>query len=618
LKDPSLATTDAFPLDKMALRTTVLRPLLCRQWFAASSSAVRPKSSRLRLPEARFLGTSVPVGGKHKMPEIPPEEEKFIVRSPYSDIEVPEVNLTDFVFRDIKEFEDEIALVCGFNGREYTYEMAYGMIKKFGSGLLRMGAKKGDVLGMVVPNFPEFPIAFFGAAGVGVTVTTMNPTYRPEEIARQLENSGAKYVLVFSMFLENIKQACEIYPGIEKIIVMGDVGEGGPNIIPFIELALMDDGALYGTNRDDFDPVEDIAVMPYSSGTTGPPKGVALTHYNLVANMVQILHPDVKMVEKTTKGRQEVTIAVLPFFHIYAMNTIMTLGLHLGTKTVTVPKFEPELYLRALSTYKPTYLALVPPLVSFLSTNPMVKAATHLASVQTVSGGAAPFGPALIEKFMEKCAPREVKFREGFGMTESSPVSHIQPEQNARLGGCGHPVPSTIAKIVDIDTGSALGPNADGELLVAGPQVMQGYHGNKKATKATIVDGWLHTGDIARYDEDGQFVIVDRLKELIKVKGLQVAPSELEDLIRRHKGVNDVAVVGVPDDRAGELPRAYVVRKNRNVLEQDIIDYVSEHVAPHKRLAAGVMFVETLPKNQTGKLLRRELKAQVFKGSFGY
>ena len=201
-------------------------------------------------------------------------------------------------------------------------------------------------------------------------------------------------------------------------------------------------------------------------------------------------------------------------------------------------------------------------------------------------------------------------------MTESSPVTHIQPERNARLGGCG--LPSTIAKVVDIDTGAALPPNTDGELLVAGPQVMQGYHGDEEATKATIVEGWLRTGDIARYDEEGQFVIVDRLKELIKVKGLQVAPSELEDLIRRHPGVNDVAVVGVPDDRAGELPRAYVVRKNRNVLEQDIINYVSEHAAPHKRLAAGVMFVETLPKNQTGKLLRRELKAQVFKGSFGY
>ena len=167
---------------------------------------------------------------------------------------------------------------------------------------------------------------------------------------------------------------------------------------------------------------------------------------------------------------QEVTIAVLPFFHIYAMNTIMTLGLHLGTKTVTVPKFEPELYLKALSTYKPTYLVLVPPLVSFLSTSPMVKA-SMLSSVETVSGGAAPFGPALIKKFMAKCAPNVVKFREGLGMTESSPVTHIQPERNARLGGCGHPVPSTIAKVVDIDTGAALPPNTDGELLVAGPQV---------------------------------------------------------------------------------------------------------------------------------------------------
>ena len=158
----------------------------------------------------------------------------------------------------------------------------------------------------------------------------------------------------------------------------------------------------------------------------------------------------------------------------------------------------------------------------------------------------------------------------------------------------------------------------DGELCVAGPQIMKGYYRNEKATRKTVIDGWLHTGDIARYTDDKQFFIVDRLKELIKVKGLQVAPSELEDLIRRHPGVNDVAVVGVPDERAGELPRAYVVRKNRNVTEQSIVDFVAERVAPHKKLGAGVMFVETLPKNQTGKILRRELKAQVFKGSFGY
>jgi len=203
-------------------------------------------------------------------------------------------------------------------------------------------------------------------------------------------------------------------------------------------------------------------------------------------------------------------------------------------------------------------------------------------------------------------------------MTESSPCSHVQPQENAVLGGCGHPVPNTIAKIVDITTGAALGPNEDGELCVAGPQVMKGYHRNEKATKKTVMKGWLHTGDIAKYQEDGQFFIVDRLKDLIKVKGLQVAPSELEDLIRRCPGVLDVACVGVPDERSGELPRAYIVRKDRFVLEQPIMDYVAERVAPHKKLGAGVMFVETLPKNQTGKVLRRELKAQVFKGSFGY
>lgn len=275
------------------------------------------------------------------------------------------------------------------------------------------------------------------------------------------------------------------------------------------------------------------------------------------------------------------------------------------------------LKIRFLFFSQPTWLAVVPPLASWLSTSPQVKP-QYLSSVVAVSGGAAPFGPALIDKFLEKCAPNEVNFREGFGMTESSPVSHFQPPENAVLGGCGHPIPNTICKVIDIDSGKALGPNEDGELLVAGPQVMKGYHNNKKATDKTVIDGWLHTGDIAHYDESGQFFIVDRLKELIKVKGLQVAPSELEDIIRRHPGVNDVAVVGVPDERAGELPRAYVVRKNRNVQEQSIIDWVAERVAPHKKLGAGVMFVETLPKNQTGKILRRELKAQVFKGSFGY
>jgi 4-coumarate--CoA ligase len=430
-----------------------------------------------------------------------------------------------------------------------------------------------------------------------------------------LENSNSKYVLTIGLFLQNIKQACEIYGGVEKIIVLG-MDDKPDDCLGFIDMIIYDDGSLYDQDRS-FDVYEDVVVLPYSSGTTGPPKGVSLTHHNMVANMCQINHPKVTMLLPTRKEEQEITVAVLPFFHIYAMNTIMTMGLQVGAKIVTLPRFEPEQYLKALVTYKPTWLNLVPPLVSFLSNHPAVKT-DYLKSLHAVTGGAAPFGPALIEKFKEKCAPNEVKFREGFGMTESSPVTHFQPDEGAILGGCGHPIPNTLAKIIDIETGEPLGPEEDGELLVAGPQVMKGYYRNQKATESTIIDGWLHTGDIARYNADGQFFIVDRLKELIKVKGLQVAPSELEDLIRRCPGVEDVAVVGVPDDRAGELPRAYVVRKNRQVLEESIVDWVKERAAPHKHLAAGCMFVETLPKNQTGKILRRELKAQVFKGSFGY
>jgi 4-coumarate--CoA ligase len=546
-----------------------------------------------------------------------PGEEGFIVKSRWSDVKIPEMNLADFVWEDIEHNAANTALVCGMTGRSYSFAMAHGLSRKFGSALLRMGAKRGDVIGLVLPNIPEFPIVFMGTVGVNMTVTTMNPTYRPEEIARQMENSGARFIVTIGMFVENIKQSCDIYTGVEKIIVIGDPATVPEDCTSFLDLVMNEDGSLYGQDKS-CNAMEDVAALPYSSGTTGPPKGVCLSHYNLIANLCQSAHPDCLPLRPFKEtGVQESTLAVLPFFHIYAMELVMLFNLRSGAKSITLPKFEPESYIKALDTYKPTFLNLVPPLVSFLATNPAVKPSL-LNSVTFVTGGAAPFGPALIEKFMEKVLPHKMEFREGFGMTESSPMTHVQPEKDAVLGACGSPISNTWAKIVDTETGEILGEEQQGELCVSGPQVMKGYYKNSSATNSTVVNGWLMTGDIAKYDASGQFTIVDRLKELIKVKGLQVAPSELEDLMRRHSGVLDVAVVGVPDERAGELPRAYVIRKNRNVTEQSIIDYVAERVAPHKKLGAGVMFVETLPKNQTGKILRRELKAQVFKGSFGY
>jgi len=557
-------------------------------------------------------------GSPHPTGLIDKEDEKFVIRSPYTDVEIPEVNVADYVWSHAADYPDNVALVCGMTGRQYTYEMAQQMSQKFGSSLRRCGAQKGDVVALILPNIPEFPIAFLGSVGAGLTVTTINPTYKAEEISRQLDNSGAKYILTIGLFLQNARQAISELTDtkIKEIIVLG-MDETPEDCQSFMSMMIIDDGSMYKIPDEKMNPHTDVAVMPYSSGTTGPAKGVCLTHYNLVANTCQVTSPEVSDVRATREtGYQEITLAVLPFFHIYAMTTIMIMGLHMGLKVVTLPKFEPEMYIKALITYRPTLLNLVPPLCNFLATDHGVKS-QHLSSIKFVTGGAAPFGPTMIQNFMDKVAPNIIKFQEGFGMTESSPVTHVQPRENGFLGGCGYPVPNTMAKVVDMESGELLPPGEDGELCVSGPQVMQGYHRNKRATKNTIKDGWLLTGDVARYREDGQFVIVDRLKELIKVKGFQVAPSELEDLIRQHDGVINVAVTGIPDERAGELPRAYVIRKNRKVHEVHIMKFVAAHVAPHKKLG-GVMMVDSLPMNQTGKVLRRELKAQVFKGSFGY
>jgi len=577
-----------------------------------------------RAPVVSSRALSVSASLHHARSQVPvglikPGEEDKIFHSRLPQLEIPEMNIADFVWKDSDKYADDVALVCGMTGRSYKYGMAKGMATKFGSAIIRSGLVPGDVMGMVVPNLPEFPIAFLGAVGAGITLTTMNPTYRAEELAKQLANSEAKAVMTIGMFLPNVKQAVEICGGGITIIVLG-MEDTPSDCVPFLDMVLGDDGSLY-KGETEVDPHSHIATLPYSSGTTGPPKGVCVSHFNLVANLLQITSTQPYSLTKghpSHHGGQDVSVAVLPFFHIYAQTVIMLGQMREGNKVITLPKFEPETYIKALVNYKPTVLHLVPPLVSFLATNPAVKS-QHLESVNAVTGGAAPFGPTLLQQFTDKIG-KKVDFREGFGMSESSPLTICQPnEDNLRVSGsCGEPVANTIAKIVDTETGEILGKGERGEICVSGPQVMLGYKNNPSATAETIKDGWLMTGDVAEVDENGQFFIVDRLKELIKVKGLQVSPSELEDLIRRHPGVLDVAVIGVPDERDGECPRAYVIRKNKNVLEQSIVDWVAEKAAPHKKLTQGVMFVDSLPKNQTGKILRRELKAQVFKGSFGY
>jgi len=531
-----------------------------------------------------------------------------IVSSRHDDCTLHDLTITQRFFDQASVWPNNIAVECGITGRKYTYDKVRDLSRRFGSALVRMGFQRGEVFGMVLPNLPEFPIVMFGAAGIGMPVTTVNPIYTADEIARQMQGSGATAIICVPQMTETIREVARLCPTIRRMIVIGS--EEG-----FVSIGdMFQDPGDYFNDNIEMDAREDIFVLPFSSGTTGLPKGVMLTHFNVNSNISQLRVPGTLHLKDCGLANfQEVFVCVLPFFHIYGMVAVMLVGFDLGAKLVTLPRFDTDSFLNTVHLHHPTVLHLVPPLVSFLGHNKdWKKEAFH--RLHTICCGAAPLGAAAATKLMDRLNIDGCILQEGFGMTESSPVSHMGPISNYKIGSCGELVSRTLAKIVDINTGEALGPNQEGELCVFGPQVMKGYYNNEKATQETVdTEGWLHTGDIAIYDEDNQFFIVDRLKELIKVKGLQVAPSELEDLLRRHPAVLDVAVIGVEDEMAGELPRAYIVLKKNHAgtSTQEIRNFIAPQVAAHKQLKGGVVFIDSIPTSATGKLLRRELKAQL-------
>jgi len=349
----------------------------------------------------------------------------------------------------------------------------------------------------------------------------------------------------------------------------------------------------------------DTLCIPYSSGTSGLPKGVVLTHSNLIANLIQLSHKS----EFISMDSTDVLVGVLPFFHIYGLVVLMNLSLMLGCKLVTMPKFDPALFLKILKVHGVTVAHVAPPLVNFLAKHPVIDSVLPLPKLRELFSGAAPLGPELIEAVIKRLDLEEV--RQGYGMTEMSPASHVTPYGDKSFGAIGKLLPGMQAKIVSTETGETLGPGERGELCCAGPNIMKGYLNRPEATAGCMDDdGFLHTGDVAVVDENGVFRIVDRVKELIKVKGFQVPPAELEAVIAGYDKVGDVGVIGVPDERAGELPKAFVVKQKgcEALTEEEVIAYVADKVAPYKKVAY-VEFVETVPKSAAGKILRKELRA---------
>jgi acyl-CoA synthetase (AMP-forming)/AMP-acid ligase II len=512
----------------------------------------------------------------------------MIFKGPYPDVEIPEMALTPFVLQKARELGNKAALIDGPSGRQISYAELAKLINNVAANLAQRGFKKGEVFGILSPNIPEYAIAFHGVATLGGTVTPINPLYTEHEIAHQLKDAGARFLVTVPGCLDKAKEAAA-EANIEEVFVFGS-SEGATSF----DTLLVPNG---NPPEVDINPRKDLVALPYSSGTTGLPKGVMLTHHNLVSNMKQ-------MEGLSYFVETDTLICVLPLFHIYGLVVILNMGLYTGVTIVTMPRFELEGFLKAAQDYEVSLAHLVPPIVLSLSKNPIVDN-YQLPKLKTIFCGAAPLGEDLTRVCMTRL---DCQIRQGYGMTETSPVTHSSPAPpyEIKFGSVGVPAPNTECKIADLETGEALGPNEKGEVCVRGPQIMMGYLNKPEATAQTIdADGWLHTGDIGYADTDSHFFIVDRAKELIKYKGFQVPPAELEALLLTHPCVADAAVIPYPDDEAGEVPKAIIVLKEESEAEA-ILDFVSERVAPHKKIRY-LEFVDKIPKSPSGKILRRVL-----------
>ncbi len=508
-------------------------------------------------------------------------------RSPYPDIDIPDSPLTPFALRHAERLGDRPALIDAASGETLTYAALSDAVRRVAGGLAQCGLGKGDVLAIFAPNCADYAVAFLAAASFGGITTPVNCLATAEELARQLADSGSHYLLTTPDLLDVAQRATDQHP-MREIFVLGK----SDGATPFAELLRSEPAEALPP----IDPAHDVVALPYSSGTTGLPKGVMLTHRNIVANVCQTNVP-----QQIEEG--EVVYCLPPFSHQYGL-FLIGLTFACGATLVFAPRFELAVVLQAIETYRVTRAYVAPPVVLALANDPLVDR-FDLSSLRSILSGAAPLSADL----MRRCGNRiGCTMIQGSGLTETSPVTHIQNAHDSRpvLGSIGSCAPNTECKVVDIATGAELGPDEQGEMWIRGPQVMKGYLNRPEATAAMIdADGWLHSGDLGYADAAGNFFIVDRLKELIKYKAYQIAPAELEAVLLTHPAVADAAVIPISDEEAGELPKAFVALRG-DATPEELIDFVADRVAPYKKVRR-VEFIEAIPKSSSGKILRRVL-----------
>jgi acyl-CoA synthetase (AMP-forming)/AMP-acid ligase II len=506
----------------------------------------------------------------------------MIFGSSWPPLQHARASVADAVLGAARQFGDKAALIEGETGRTLTYHQLIHGAERV-AGLARAGLEPGQPLAVALPNSIDFALAFFGAMRAGAWVVPINPIYTPAEMEHQIHDSGARFLVTVP------ERAADLAAAVDAVFEIG----GRWN-------KLLECG---GAPPEVHSSPDELAMLPYSSGTTGRPKGVMLTHANVLANVHQF-------VAAMGLKHSDVLVNVFPLYHVAGLNCILNSHLTVGATVVLMRRFDLEGWLALIEHYRGTHLVIPPPVVLALAKSPSWDR-FQVDSLYSAFCGAAPLGADLQKAFEDRTG---LVLRQGWGMTEASALVSADMNDRAcrKLGSCGYLAPSIEARVVDVATLQELGHQETGEIWVRGPNIMQGYWKQPAATADTLVnDGWMRTGDIGYFDSDGCIYLVDRLKELIKYNAQQVAPAELEDIIQSHPAVLDAAVIGAPDEAAGEIPMAFVVRKNGACLEAaELMSFVAARVAPHKKVRA-VEFIDEIPKSPSGKILRRVLKELV-------
>lgn len=517
------------------------------------------------------------------------------------------IYLHDFIWEKIERWSNRTALICLDTGRSYTYSQLRKACGRLATSLRKSKLLPGDTIAIILPNIPEYAIIILAANEAGLRTTLINPAYTMYEIKKQVENADVQAMFTFPAKYADIKSSIENNSKIKLPIVIVNDGSGTASIagtIKFDDL-VRDDIEEFSVSQKTDVNYEDTVIMPYSSGTTGLPKSIETSHRNIVANILQILCPEICPAEETTEHHQDILPVILPLFHIYGLVIILYCYLRVGAKLVCMPQFSMNKLVKLLEDHRCTIMYTVPPIIQMIAYDKRITS-RHVASMKLIISGAAPLGEESIAMFQSRV--NRVNFVQGYGASELSPV--VTMSLDAPSTSCGYLVPNTQLKIVGTQQenfGKNLPLHELGEIYVRGPQVMKGYYKNPQATADTMDGDWYKTGDSGYYTEHGLYVRA-RLKELIKVKAFQVAPSELEEVIRGNDKIQDVAVIGVAHDKYGEIPKAFVVPKpGVKINENELKEYVAKRVAKFKHLGY-VQVLESIPKTASGKILRRELE----------